>query len=121
MNGESIHRVMTVHLIESNHCEGSCMFYFKYYDMVSHKLRDSALYTGDFRVSVEETRKIKDLVQEPLGTLMFHDEYLGHEKYKTCTLDEVVEYMLSNITRMKKKYANLRVYFAFFTMKKEDS
>ena len=29
--------------------------------------------------------------------------------------------MLSNITRMKKKYANLRVYFAFFTMKKEES
>ena len=54
------------------------MFYFKYYNMADQKLRDSVLYTGDFRVSVEETRKIKDLVQEPLGTLMYHDEYLGH-------------------------------------------
>ena len=121
MNGGSIHRVMTVCLIESNHCEGSCMFYFKYYDMADQKLRDSVLYTGDFRVSVEETHKIKDLVQEPLGTLMYQNEYLEHTGYKTCTLDEVVEYMLSNINRMKQKYANLRVYFAFFTMKKEDS
>ena len=87
VNGGSIHRVMTVRLIESNHCEGSCMFYFKYYDMVSQKLRDSVLYTGDFRVSVEETRKIKDLVQEPLGTLMYQNEYLEHTGYKTCTLD----------------------------------
>lgn len=108
-------------LIESNHCEGSCMFYFRYYDIDKCELCDSVLFAGDFRSSEEMIARIKGVIHEPVGTLWYNDEPNVHPGYDPCTLDEAVGFMVGTIQKEEKKNPNLLVFFGFFTMKKEDA
>ena len=112
---------MTVRLIETNHCEGSCMFYFCYYDIDKCELCDSALYTGDFRSSEELITRIKGIIHEPVGTLWYDDEPRVHQGYIPCTLDKAVDYMVNKIHEEEREHPDLLVFFCFYVMKKEDA
>lgn len=112
---------MTVRLIETNHCEGSCMFYFRHYDIDKCKPYDSALYTGDFRSSEELITRIKGIIHEPLDTLWYDDEPKVHQGYNPCTLDKAVDHMVNIIHKKEKEHQDLLVFFCFYVMKKEDA
>ena len=120
---------MTVKLIETNHCEGSCMFYFRHYDIDKPELCDSALYTGDFRSSEELITRIKGIIHEPLDTLWYDNtvencnkaEKNKEKKYNPCTLDEAVDFMIEKIHENEKEHPDLLVFFCFYVMEKEDA
>ena len=122
---------MTVRLIETNHCEGSCMFYFCYYDIDKCELCDSALYTGDFRSSEGLITRIKGIIHEPVGTLWYDNtvekknkkakKNEKEKKYNPCTLDEAVDFMIEKIHENEKEHPDLLVFFCFYVMKKEDA
>ena len=118
-------------LIETNHCEGSCMFYFRHYDIDKCKPCDSALYTGDFRSSEGLIARIKGIIHEPVGTLWYDntvekshkeaEEDDSIKEYNPCTLDKAVNYMVNKIHEEEEEHPDLLVFFCFYVMKKEDA
>lgn len=118
-------------LIETNHCEGACMFYFCYYNIDKCELCDSALYTGDFRSSEGLITNIKGIIHEPVETLWYDntvekshkeaEEDDSIKEFNPCTLDKAVDYMVNIIHKNEKEHPDLLVFFCFYVMKKEDA
>ena len=115
---------MIVRLIDANHCEGSCMFYYRIIDIdIQFKffLKFSMLYTGDFRHCERISRDIEKLGIESLDVLYVDDECYSHDGYNTFLLEESADYMYYQIKEMERVIPNLKVFFAFHTMKIEDA
>lgn len=100
------------------------MFYYRIIDIdkqLKHSLKLSMLYTGDFRHCERISRDIERLGIESLDVLYVDDECYSHDGYNTFLLEESVEYMCYQIKEMERVIPNLKVFFAFHTMKIEDA
>ena len=100
------------------------MFYYRIIDIdkqFKFFLKFSMLYTGDFRHCERISRDIEKLGIESLDVLYVDDECYYHVGYNTFLLEESADYMYYQIKEMERVIPNLKVFFAFHTMKIEDA